>query len=253
MIRRSRRTSKTAFTLVELLVVVAILCLLLAILTPSLSRAKEMGRRIVCCSNLRQFSHAMGQYHAAFKMTFPGHKQDGAGTRIWVHDLYQFAGVKELGRCPGIRGEQIDFGYSWNWAWNQHLLGYGYNAYFLGHYCYNDAAPEYGERPHINGVYIRPYNWFKTTRVMKPWLTLVFSDSNPSPGGWWSTSLWWPKVESAKEGVTNRHLDAGCVSFADGHAQVFLDPANTINPKHPSANNCTPNLMEYWDPLQRKP
>jgi len=42
------RPSRRAFTLVELLVVISILALLLAILTPSLHRAREMARLITC-------------------------------------------------------------------------------------------------------------------------------------------------------------------------------------------------------------
>lgn len=45
---------RKAFTLVELLVVISILALLMSILLPSLSRAKESARSIVCSSNLKQ-------------------------------------------------------------------------------------------------------------------------------------------------------------------------------------------------------
>ena len=44
---------KKAFTLVELLVVISIIATLLAILMPSLNRARDAGRSAVCKSNLR--------------------------------------------------------------------------------------------------------------------------------------------------------------------------------------------------------
>lgn len=50
------------FTLVELLVVIAIIALLLSILVPTLSRAREQSRRVVCRSNVNQIGLAMLMY-----------------------------------------------------------------------------------------------------------------------------------------------------------------------------------------------
>jgi prepilin-type N-terminal cleavage/methylation domain-containing protein len=47
---------KKAFTLIELLVVIAVIAVLMAILMPSLHRAREQGKRIVCQGNLKQMS-----------------------------------------------------------------------------------------------------------------------------------------------------------------------------------------------------
>lgn len=54
--------TRLGFTLVELLVVISIIALLLAIMLPSLSRARESARSIVCSTNLRQLNLGMQMY-----------------------------------------------------------------------------------------------------------------------------------------------------------------------------------------------
>lgn len=60
-------TRKRAFTLVELLVVLAIIALLLAFLLPALNAARERARRIKCGSNLHQIGIAVRMYYNDYR------------------------------------------------------------------------------------------------------------------------------------------------------------------------------------------
>jgi prepilin-type N-terminal cleavage/methylation domain-containing protein/prepilin-type processing-associated H-X9-DG protein len=54
--------SRKAFTLIELLVVVAIIALLISILLPSLSRARELSKRLVCGTQAKSYGTAVKIY-----------------------------------------------------------------------------------------------------------------------------------------------------------------------------------------------
>ena len=57
-----RRGSRKGFTLIELLVVVAIIALLISILLPSLARARELAKRSVCASNMKNIGNGLVIY-----------------------------------------------------------------------------------------------------------------------------------------------------------------------------------------------
>ena len=65
------RNRRNGFTLIELMVVIAIIALLIAILLPSLQAARAHTKAVVCSSNLHHVSLAMANYLFGSKGTYP--------------------------------------------------------------------------------------------------------------------------------------------------------------------------------------
>ncbi|HLH52722.1 MAG TPA: type II secretion system protein [Verrucomicrobiae bacterium] len=63
-LRYPQQTQKAAFTLLELLVTVAIISVLAGLMLPVLNRTREQGRRIACINSFRQFGQAWLLYAA---------------------------------------------------------------------------------------------------------------------------------------------------------------------------------------------
>lgn len=74
---KGQRRPLNAFTLVELLVVIGVIALLISILLPTLSRARESAREVQCASNMRQMGLALFMYADAFKGMMPLDGADG--------------------------------------------------------------------------------------------------------------------------------------------------------------------------------
>src|SRR3954468_12874218 len=66
-----RRAVRRGFTLVELLVVIGIIGVLIGIVVPALSKAREASLRVKCLSNLRQLGPAYTLYANTYKERIP--------------------------------------------------------------------------------------------------------------------------------------------------------------------------------------
>lgn len=98
----SKPRSKRAFTLIEILVVIAIIAILASMLLPALSKAKEKGRRTHCVNNLRQMALA-GQLYAddnegRFAPTF-WVKGSNVNRKAWFNFLQEYQQTTNLLRC----------------------------------------------------------------------------------------------------------------------------------------------------------
>ncbi|NLX13604.1 MAG: prepilin-type N-terminal cleavage/methylation domain-containing protein [Phycisphaerales bacterium] len=65
------RHEHVGFTLIELLVVVAIIALLAAILMPSLVKAREQAKAVVCLSNMHNIGTSFALYHNVYQDYYP--------------------------------------------------------------------------------------------------------------------------------------------------------------------------------------
>jgi prepilin-type N-terminal cleavage/methylation domain-containing protein/prepilin-type processing-associated H-X9-DG protein len=108
-----------AFTLIELLVVIAIIALLMSILIPTLQRAREQSRRVICANNLRQIGTSLNMY---------GNDNDGKlplnNGGYWLWDIaystsdfiIRTGATKETFYCPSDLSKKGDMAIVWQYT-----------------------------------------------------------------------------------------------------------------------------------------
>jgi prepilin-type N-terminal cleavage/methylation domain-containing protein len=84
-----QRKNLRAFTLVELLIVVAVVGILAALLLPALAKSKAKAERATCLSNLRQWGVAIALYAGENHNSFPDNR-DGSGLSWCGNSIQMF-------------------------------------------------------------------------------------------------------------------------------------------------------------------
>ncbi len=97
--------NRHAFTLIELLVVISIVVILIAILMPALSKARDAGRKTKCLSNERQLLLA----NTAFINDNNGHAIGAGGTG--PHGAGQFVDVRTPDKVYSRKSGLFELGY----------------------------------------------------------------------------------------------------------------------------------------------
>ncbi len=99
-----------AFTIIEMLVVIAIVAVLAAILVPLVSRARDRARLTQCLTNMRHISAALMTYTADHNETYPLARMraaDGCDPRMehwtWKRAVQAYVKSNETFQCPSVK------------------------------------------------------------------------------------------------------------------------------------------------------
>ncbi|RRJ94804.1 DUF1559 domain-containing protein [Opitutaceae bacterium TAV4] len=91
---------RRAFTLIELLTVIAIIGILAALIIPVTGAVRQRARSAQCVSNLRQVGLGLANYAADNKGKFPPRYSSSPATPSWRFVLGPYLGIHTMGSAP---------------------------------------------------------------------------------------------------------------------------------------------------------
>lgn len=211
------------FTLIELLVVISIISMLMSIMLPGLNNAREMGRRVVCQSNIRQlttgwYSYSLSNDDGLFSpdTEFNQTERDN----YWVSD-----GPYMPGNTIGGTEEAIELGslapylsyttgvYKCKADKSELVRSYSISNTMGGRKWANTCSTYGGavniRRPAKRAVFIDADS-LESSSLTRQWIGGGFFPID------WRNKTWDTKTYN---NITARHLDGCNVSFADTHVE----------------------------------
>ncbi len=230
---------KTGFTLIELLVVVSIIALLVSILVPSLSSAREAAQSVDCKSNQRSLSLAVhmyinesgGSYPAAWVLGNPisvawcgGYcREEGVSYMdVTMGPLWPYLQEKKIARCRSFTPSKVKY------TGSGEISGFGINCQYVA----GDPVVDLDDGYWGMTSYARPA---RAREIRRPSETILFADCARVKQGVHAEEIFiYPlyKHQSTDRNHTAfhfRHKGEVNAAFCDGHVDsvppLELDPA----------------------------
>jgi prepilin-type N-terminal cleavage/methylation domain-containing protein len=189
----ARRFLRQAFSLVELLVVTAILAILVALLVPAVQKVRAAAARTECANNLKQIGLAAHQFYEIHE-TFPLASFIGNGS--WLRQVLPFidrdvddpATIVPAFLCPAD-GNAVGL---YTFVFTDGQIIYGGLSSYLG--VLGKSPPPAGE--HGDGVFggiVNRFERFSRIKISQITdglsMTLMVGERPPTPNKYWGR--WW--------------------------------------------------------------